>query len=262
MTFTEYHRVAAITGGATGIGAATVLRLIDEGFDGVVIGYRTSASDAEAVADTVRRRGGAALVVPVDVSDEASVRNFADACAERFGRCDAVVNSAGITRWIDLTDLDAVTDDDWMTIFTVNTVGSFRVARAFRALLDTTAGVVVNVASAAAHVGAGSSMPYAVSKAAVVRLTQQLAIAMAPNIRVVSVSPGTVDTPWHNKRLDTGTIETYYSAVRNETALSRVTEANDVADAIAWLVQSRAITGIDVLIDGGKHVCADMDLFG
>ncbi len=247
-------RVGAITGGGSGIGAATAERLVASGFDAILIGYRASADGALATADAVRRAGGSALVAQVDVSDDASVRTFAQVCAERFGRCDAVVNSAGMTRWIPLGDLESVSDDDWVSLFDVNAIGSFRVARAFQSLLTASEGVVVNVASTAAHRGAGSSIPYAVSKAAVLHLSRMLAIAMAPAVRVVSVSPGTVDTAWHRDRLAVDALDEYYSTTITHTPGGRLTDAGDVADVIAGLIDSHAVTGIDVVVDGGKHI--------
>ncbi len=248
------RRVVAVTGGGSGIGAATALRLARGGFDGVLLGYRESAEGAASVAEEIRAAGAEVEIAAVDVGEDASVRAFAEACAERFERCDAVVNAAGMTRWIPLRDLDAVSDADWSQMLGVNTVGPFRVARAFRSMLAETHGVIVNVGSTAGHRGAGSSVPYSVSKAAVLQLTRTLAIALAPQIRVVSVSPGTVDTRWHQERLSDDELRGYLDEIRATTPLARVVQAEEVADAIAGLVASTAVTGVDLIIDGGRHM--------
>ena len=123
-------RIALVTGGATGIGEATVLHLARSGAGGIVINYRSARDQAEEVAEEVRRIGAEALCVHADLKDDDQVRGMVRQVDERFGRLDVLVNNAGVTRWVPVTDLEGLSDAMWDEILDVNVKAAFRCARA------------------------------------------------------------------------------------------------------------------------------------
>jgi ketoreductase RED2 len=167
--------------------------------------------------------------------------------ADRHGRLDIVVNSAGYTRFVDHADLDGISVEDWRRILDVNVIGAWNVVKAAAGLLEASGdGVVINVSSSAGIRVAGSSLPYSVSKAALNQLTRTLARALGPRgIRVNAVAPGFVDTRWTEG----------YSDRREEVAriapLRRVATPVDVADAVTLLLGASYVTGEILLVDGG-----------
>src|SRR5579871_5938175 len=170
-------RVAIVTGGGTGIGRATALALGREGVS-VAVNYSRSATEAEEAAQEIIAEGGMAFAIRADVADGAAVRRMTDQVVERFGGLDLLVNNAGTTRYIPLSDLDAVTDEVWEAILAVNLKGAFYCARAAAPHMRARgAGAIVNISSVAGLTGDGSSLPYAVSKAALIGLTRSLARA-------------------------------------------------------------------------------------
>src|SRR5205823_3929423 len=162
-------RVAIVTGGGTGIGRATSIRLAKSGVKAVVINYSRSAGDAEKTAEELRALGAEAVQYRADVSDESMVKAMVGSTVERYGRLDVLVNNAGTTHFIPHPDLDALTDEVWNDILSVNLLGTFFCCRAAAPELKKAGGAIVNVASIAAQRASGSSIAYAVSKAAVVQ---------------------------------------------------------------------------------------------
>ena len=163
----------------------------------VAINYHQSADHAETVASQCREAGVKTIFVPGDVAEDAACRRMVAQTLETFGALDILVNNAGTTRFIDFPDLEAVQDEDWDRILAVNLKGPFQMARAAReALADGEGGVIVNTASIAGMVGAGSSIPYCASKAAVINLTLSLARTLGPKIRVNAVAPGFIEGDW------------------------------------------------------------------
>jgi 3-oxoacyl-[acyl-carrier protein] reductase len=169
--------------------------------------------------------------------------------AERYGRLDILVNNAGFTRFIDHADLDALDDDLIDRIFQTNWRGAFACIRACKDLLIAgDGGVVINVSSIAGRTGMGSNVAYCASKAALDSMTRSLGRALAPEIRVVSVSPGLVDGPYAAS-FD----RTFIADQTRRTPLGRLVTAEDVADAIyAVIVHLPMTTGTDVPVDGGR----------
>ncbi|MGZ4133507.1 MAG: SDR family NAD(P)-dependent oxidoreductase, partial [Actinomycetota bacterium] len=185
-------RVALVTGGGTGLGAA-VCRALGAAGAAVGVNYSRSARDAEAVAASLPR----AIAVQADVRDEEQVAAMVAAVERDLGPIDLLVNDAGVTVYVPFEDLDGVTREDWESILGVNVVGAWHCARAVAAGMRARGdGAIVNVASDSAFTLDGSSIPYVVSKAAIVALTHALARALAPTVRVNAVAPGWMDTPW------------------------------------------------------------------
>jgi len=247
-------RVAIVTGGGTGIGRATALRLAKSGAKAVVVNYSRSAAEAEATAGDVRALGADAITHRSDVADEAQVKRLVAAAVDRFGGLDVLVNNAGTTHFIPHADLDALTDEVWNDILGVNLKGTFYCCRAAAPELKKTGGAIVNIASIAAHRASGSSIAYAVSKAGVVQLTRALALALAPEVRVNSVSPGLVSSTWFSSRFGDEAAAAQEESFAKQTPVQKIATPDDVARAVIALLENDLITGQDLVIDGGKNV--------
>ncbi len=247
-------RVAIVTGGGTGIGRATSVRLAKSGAKAVVVNYSRSASEAESTADELRSVGSEAVPYRADVADESMVKAMVASTVERFGRLDVLVNNAGTTHFIPHPDLDALTDEVWNDILSVNLKGTFFCCRAAAPELKKTGGAIVNVASIAAHRASGSSIAYAVSKAGVVQMTRALALALAPDVRVNSVSPGLVSSRWFSRSFGEDAAAAQEEVFAKATPLRKIATPDDVAQAVIALLENDLITGQDLVIDGGKNV--------
>jgi len=247
-------RVAIVTGGGTGIGRATALRLASSGAKAVVVNYSRSAAEAESTAKELMELGVEAITHRADVADESQVKALIAATVDRYGQLDVLVNNAGTTRFIAHADLDALTDEVWNEILGVNLKGTFFCCRAAAAELKKTGGAIVNIASIAAHRASGSSIAYAVSKAGVVQLTRALALALAPEVRVNSVSPGLVSTRWFSSRFGDDAAVAQEEAFAKQTPVQKIATPDDVARAVIALLENDLITGQDLVVDGGKNV--------
>jgi 3-oxoacyl-[acyl-carrier protein] reductase len=247
-------RVAIVTGGGTGVGRAVSLRLAKAGARAVVINYSKSKDDAQTTAAELELLGTDVLVQKADVSREAEVKAMVAATVDRYGRLDVLVNNAGTTHFIPHPDLDALTEEVWNDIFSVNLKGTFYCCRAAAAELRKTKGAIVNVASIAGHRATGSSIVYGISKAGVLQLTRSLAIALAPDVRVNSVSPGLISTRWFRRRFGDVEADAQETTFAATTPLAAITSPEDVARAIMSFVENDAITGQDLVVDGGKNI--------
>lgn len=241
--------VAVITGGAGGIGEAICRGLAKAGFI-MIVGYNKSAGPAEKLAGELSGSGHLALAAPV--TDSHALTALAQQVAERLGRCDVLINCAGTTRFVPHNDLNGLDDELFDTIFNVNVRGAFAAIRAFKPLLEASAlpggGVVINISSIAAVIAMGSNVAYCASKAAVDNMTRSLARALAPKIRVVSVSPGLVDTEFV-KSLD----QNWRDEQANRTVLRRLAMPEEVARAVlATVTQLTFTTGSIIPVDGGR----------
>jgi NAD(P)-dependent dehydrogenase (short-subunit alcohol dehydrogenase family) len=251
-------KVVLVTGGGTGLGAAIAVGVARRGAKGIVINYSRSAKEAEETAAAARAAGAEAVIVKGDVAQDADCRSIA-AAAQRFGRIDALVNSAGITKHVPRHgDLDGLTADDFLRLYAVNAIGPFQMIRACRSLLEAATGQasVLMVSSIAAVRGIGSSVAYAASKGALNTMTLSLARALAPKIRVNAICPGFIDTRWFSSAYDAGAAQKIRDNVRATTPLQVVSTAEDIADASLFLISdaSRRITGEILLADAGAHL--------
>ena len=236
-------KVALVTGSSSGIGAAVARRLAADGAT-VVVNSSSSVEAGEAVAAEID-----GSYVRGDVADEDGAAALVEAAVDRHGRLDVLVNNAGTTVAIPHADLDAVTADHWRTILGVNVVGTWQVTRAAVAHLRASGeGSVVNISSIAGVRPRGSSIPYAVSKAALNHLTVLLANVLGPEIRVNAVAPGFVDTPW------TADWHDIRAAVEATAPLRRAGHPEDIAAAVSGLVHSTYATGQVLVVDGGMHL--------
>jgi 3-oxoacyl-[acyl-carrier protein] reductase len=245
-------RVAIVTGGATGIGRAVCTRLATAGAAAIVVNYAHSADDAESTAVELRSLGAEALAIKADIADESAVRAMVATTIADFGRLDVLINNAGTTQFVPYADLDGLTEDIWNEVLGVNLKGTFYCCRAAASELKKTRGVIVNVASIAGHRATGSSIAYGVSKAGVVQLTRALAAALAPEVRVNSVSPSLVSSRWFRKRFGEEAADAQEAAFVEGIPLGAIASPDDVAHAIVSLVENDMITGQDLIVDGGR----------
>ena len=246
-------RVALVTGGATGIGRATILQLARSGTAGLVINYRTAKEQAEQIAAEVRQIGAEAMCVYADVKSDDQVRQMVRRASERFGRLDVLVNNAGVTHWVPVTDLEGLTDAMWDDIMDVNVKAAFRCTRAAVALLSEARGVVINVSSISGILATvtSSSLAYGAAKAALIYLTRGLAVALAPKVRVNAVAPAFTDTQWMRKHYGDDYDQIVDRAASNYP-LGRIARTEDVAEAIVSLVTGGDfVTGQTLVVDGG-----------
>ena len=212
-----------------------------------MVNYRSSVDKAQAVLDDLPGQGHSLVHAAVDSPTD--VQRMADFVAERYGRLDVLVNNAGFTRFVEHADLDALDDGLIDDIFRTNWRGAFACIRALRALLQAhDGGVVINVSSIAGRTGQGSNVAYCASKAALDSMTRSLGRALAPQIRVVSVSPGLVDGPYAAS-FD----RDFIAEQARRTPLGRLVTAEDVAATIyAVIAHMPMLTGTDVHVDGGR----------
>jgi 3-oxoacyl-[acyl-carrier protein] reductase len=246
LTGALHGKVGVVTGGAGGIGAAICARLADAGAT-VVLTYRTRKAIAEALVKSLPGTGHFARCV--DVTDSAALGALAAETGARLSRCDVLVNCAGTTRFIPHADLDGLNDALIDEIFRTNWRGAFAAVRAFRPLLAQHGdGLVVNISSVAANLGTGSNVAYCASKAAMDCMTKSLARVLAPRIRVISVSPGLVNTEF---------IQNMDQAWRDDqlarTPIGRLVSPEEIGDAVvaaATLLQP--LTGCVIPVDGGR----------
>lgn len=249
ISFDFRGKRALVTGGGSGIGLATVELLARAGAE---VALNHLPGDAAAAAE-VRRLGTARLKVtaaPGDVSNADSVAAMAAGVLATFGGLDYLVNNAATfaTREpIPMANLDAIDEPFWQSILSTNLVGPFRCTRAFAAALRESKGAIVNVASTAGLGLPGSSIAYGASKAGLINLTQNLARALAPQVRVNAVAPGHVVTGWTDQ----------WPQARRDYAvekslLKKVSQPQDIAAVIAFLCTGTdMITGQTIPVEGG-----------
>ncbi len=244
MTEDVRGKVVLVTGSSSGIGAATARAFAAAGAS-VVVNSSRSVEAGQALADELP----GASYVQGDIADENDARRLVNEAVERHGRLDVLVNNAGTTEVIPHHDLEAVTPEIWRRILDVNVIGTWQVSVAavphLRAAGDA---AIVNVSSIAGHRPAGSSIPYAASKAALSHMTTLLANVLGPEIRVNAVAPGLVDTPW------TEDWDLVRAFVTQQAPLQRSGLPEDIAHVILSLATASYVTGETVLVDGGLHL--------
>ena len=243
-------KVALVTGGAGGIGRGICEVLAAEGAT-VIVGYNRSRDEAAALVERLPHPAAGHLALAVPVTDSAALAALANDLAQRPGRLDILVNCHGTTRFVAAQDLDALDDDLIDRVLATNVRGTFATVRALRPLLarDGT-GLVVNISSIAATLAIGSNIMYCASKAAVDTLTRSLALALAPQIRVVSVSPGLVLTESATK-FEPAFLDGHVQ----RTPLKRLSTPQDIGRSVVALATLlTAVTGVILPVDAGRSL--------
>lgn len=254
-------RVALVTGGGTGIGAAIARALAGRGWR-VLVNYAHSETEAADTVKACKAAGIEALACRGDVSRQADCDMLVRRTLDAWGRLDALVNNAGVTRFVPAKDLEALTGEDFDRIFAVNLKGAYQMARAAApALAAGGRGAILNISSHGAVTGLGSSMAYAASKGALNTLTLSLARALAPAVRVNALCPGFVDTRWTRGSMDESAYAAFKARVAESAPLQRMATPDDVAEAALWFIEGgRSITGQFLVIDGGNHLNINLPL--
>jgi 3-oxoacyl-[acyl-carrier protein] reductase len=217
------------------------------------VNYRKSGKEAEELAGEIERAGVKSLAVQADVRSDDQVRTMIKKIQEHFGRLDIVVNNAGVTHWVKLSDLEGLTDVIWDEILDVNVKGAFRCARAAASLLKANRGMIINVSSISGVLAPStmSSLAYGTAKAALIYMTRGLAVAMAPEVRVNCVAPAFTDTPWMSQHFGAE----YQEVIAKASAgypLQRIATTEDIAGAILGLITGGDfVTGQTLIVDGG-----------
>ena len=239
-------KIALVTGGSRGIGAAIALRLASLGAT-VAVNYAGSATAAGAVVDEIVSAGGRALALQADVSDSGAASGLVEIAIAELGGLHIVVNNAGITR-----DglLVRMSDADWSAVIDTNLTGVFNVTRAAsRHLMKQRTGSIVNIASVVGLAGNVGQSNYAAAKAGVIGLTKAVAKELAPRgVRVNAIAPGFIETD-----MTASLPEAVRAAALSQIAFGRFGATSDIANAVAFLASEDAgyITGQTLAIDGG-----------
>lgn len=242
--------VAIVTGAASGVGAATALLLAQRGWR-VLLNFNRSAQLAAEALQACRDAGADAVAVQGDVASDEVCRALAREAVQRWGRIDAVVNSAGATRFVPISNLEGVNAQDFHDVFGTNTIAPFQLARAAAPHMAEGSGIV-SISSISAQSGNGSSLPYVVSKAALNALTLGLARALAPKVRVNAVLPGLIEGRWMRDGLGDAAYQRVKGQYAESALLERVATPQHIAAAVGWLLDpSCLMTGQLMVVDGG-----------
>lgn len=238
-------RAALVTGGGTRVGAAIVRALAAAGCD-AIIHYGKSAAGARAVAADVERLGRKATLIQADLTDRAAIERLAREAVVAAGRVDVLVhNAANFER----TPPDALSAEAWDRALALNATAPYLLTLALAPSLRAARGSVVAITCLSAERPWKNHLPYSVSKAALANLVRGLALALAPEVRVNAVAPGTVLPPVDYD-------EETLARLRGRTPLGRLGEAEDVARAVVFLAENDYVTGQTITVDGGRSVAS------
>ena len=238
-------KLALVTGGSGGIGAAICHKLAKSGYR-IVFTFNSNQSAAEQVLDNLEGTGHA--MYQLNVEDSAAISALAAQVQETSQSLDLLVNCAGMTKFVPHSDLNSLNDELIDKIFRVNVRAPFAMVRAFEPALRNARGCVVNITSIAAQTAMGSNVAYCASKSAIENMTRSLARALSPDIRVLAVAPGLVDTEFV-KGLD----DEWRDAQEQSTPLKRLANDEEVANAVFAAAELLTFsTGNTIAVDGGR----------
>jgi NAD(P)-dependent dehydrogenase (short-subunit alcohol dehydrogenase family) len=240
-------QVAVVTGAGGGLGRVTAALLAARGASVAILDVRADA--ARDAAAEIAASGAATLGVACDVSDAQSVASAADSVLRHFGRCDVLINNAGLLL---RGPLETHSVEDWDRVLGVNLYGCFNCSQHFgRSMLAAGRGAIVSIASTAVETPSPGAVAYCASKAAIVALTRQMALEWGPHgIRANAVSPGFMRTGMTRDVYQTPEVE---QARARMVPLGRVADLHEVASVVAFLASDEAayVNGMAVTVDGG-----------
>ena len=240
-------KIALVTGGGTGLGRAIALQLAHEGVN-LVINYSRSVEDAEKTAADACAIGVKAVTMKADVSIPESAEELVVKSAEKFGGLDILINNAGTTKFVAFEDLDGLNPDDFMRLFKTNVLSIYFASRAAAKIMKSRGnGHIINTVSAAGLHPGGSSIAYAVSKAAGVQVTRCLAVALAPVIKVNAVAPGLLLTRWV-----AGFDDAHIKKTEEKALLKRTVNVEECAGMYLSLAKNDSMTGQIITVDSGQ----------
>ncbi len=259
------RRVAVVTGATGELGSTTAKRLAGEGWD-VAVHFGSNTAKAAEVVAACEAAGARAVAIQGDVASDADCRRIAAEVEDAFGRCDALINNAAVTKFVAAPNLDDLLAEDFQRILGVNLVGPFQMTRALTPLMKATVHAnggppgtrasVVMVSSTAGVTGYGSSIAYAASKSALNNMTITLARVLGPEIRVNAVCPGFIQGEWLAEGMGAERYNAMKGAVESLSPLNHASDVEDQAETIVWLAgNGRHITGEAIVVDGGFRRC-------
>jgi 3-oxoacyl-[acyl-carrier protein] reductase len=242
-------KTALITGGGTGLGRSIALQFAQEGVD-LVINYSRSRDDAEKTAAEAHKFGVKAFAIQADVSISESAENLAVESEKVLGGLDILINNAGTTKFVPFKELDGLNEEDWMRLFKTNAMSIFFTSRAAAKIMKKQgAGHIINTVSIAGLRPSGSSIAYAVSKAAGIHATKCLALALAPEINVNGVAPGLLLTRWVS-----GFNAEQIEKMKTNALLSKTTDVDECASMYIAIAKNDSITGQIITVDCGQVI--------
>jgi NAD(P)-dependent dehydrogenase (short-subunit alcohol dehydrogenase family) len=233
-------RVALVTGAAKRIGRAVALRLATEGAD-VVIHYNRSKSESDAAVTEIAKLGRNGVALQADLCSVAEIKRLFQQAAERFGRLDILVNSAANFLH---SELEQTSEELWDSALDTNLKAPFFCAQAAAPLLKQSRGIIINFADIGGILAWPGYIPHCASKAGVIMLTKCLAKALAPEVRVNAIAPGTITMSDDPSEWETDFIR--------RAPLRRTGTPEDIADAVSFLIHSKFLTGQTLVLDGGR----------
>ncbi|MED4225017.1 SDR family NAD(P)-dependent oxidoreductase [Neobacillus cucumis] len=238
------NKVAIVTGGASGIGLATVKAFLDKGAKVVIGDYNNEAG--VRVEQELKEKYENVLFVSVNVADEQSVENLVAETVKHFGQLDVIFNNAGTGIQKPTHEL---TDEDYKRVISINQDGVFYgIKYALREMLKTGGGSIINTSSILGSVGEPTSIPYAASKGAVNLITKSVALEYADrNIRVNAVAPGFIESGMVNK----DALGDFYDGLVAKHPIGRLGKPEEIAHAVVFLAENDFVTGTTILVDGG-----------
>ena len=255
MSEVSSNKVAIITGGSRGVGAATAKLLASKGWN-ITITCTSSMDDANIVVKECEELGVEAIALTADVSEDNSCVKTVQETINKWGRIDALVNNAGTTKFVfNHADLDGLDAEDFLHIYKVNVVGPFQMVRACKEmLLNSENPSVVNISSIAGIKGLGSSLAYASSKGALNTMTKSMARNLGP-IRVNAICPGFIQGDWLRNGMGDDLYNAALENLTNNTPLKLTVTPEQVAEGIySFIGINKVVTGETMLMDGGHHL--------
>jgi pteridine reductase len=234
--------VALVTGSAKRLGRAVALRLAEEGAD-LVIHHGASAAEAQEVVAEIEKMGRRAVALSADLKRVSEIRGLFEETEKKFGRLDVLVNSAA--NFLPASVV-STTEEIWDASLDTNLKAGFFCAQAAAPLLSRTRGAIVNFADAGGLMGWPGFIPHSISKAGVVMLTKVLAKALAPDVRVNAIAPGTITMPGDPPEWEADFVKL--------APLRRTGAPSDIADAVSYLVHAAFLTGHTLVLDGGRSL--------
>ena len=242
-------KAALITGGGTGLGRAIALQLAREGVN-LVINYSRSAEDAEKTAADAIALGVKAFPLKADISNQDETEKLAAKSAEALGGLDILINNAGTTKFVPFQDLDGLNPDDFIHLFQTNAMSIYFASRAAAKVMNSRGGGhIISTVSIAGLKPSGSSIAYAVSKAAGVHVTKCLAVALAPAIKVNAVAPGLLLTRWA-----AGFNDEHIKKMEQQALLKKTADVEECASMFICLAKNDSMTGQIITVDCGHTV--------
>jgi 3-oxoacyl-[acyl-carrier protein] reductase len=247
--------VAVVTGSSRGLGAATVKMLAGRGYN-VVINYSKSEAEAHEVQKTCEASGVETLLCRADVAQDSDCCDMVAKALGKWGRIDVLVNNAATTKFNAHGNLEGLSKEDFLNIYSINVVGPYQMIRAVALHMKKAGkGVVVNIASLAGVKAMGSSVAYCASKAALINMTMALARALGPEIRVNAICPGFIQGEWLKAGMGLEKYNKLKERLEGTLPLRMTATPEIIAETIRYFIEDAVlVTGEALLLDGGHHL--------